>query len=111
MQHERERSAERTRTQKDGHASVTVTAHTYAELDNIAAALDSPDDVGQGPEQTRQRGDDTFGPILAPIAESDSGICRGRPRRNSPLNWDFSWWPGPGSNRRPSAFQADAHTD
>jgi hypothetical protein len=21
------------------------------------------------------------------------------------------WWPGPGSNRRPSAFQADAHTD
>jgi hypothetical protein len=23
------------------------------------------------------------------------------------LNWDFSWWPGAGSNRRPSAFQAD----
>ncbi len=22
-----------------------------------------------------------------------------------------TWWPGPGSNRRPSAFQADAHTD
>jgi hypothetical protein len=71
MQHERERSAERTRTGKDGHASVTVTAHTYAdlfddELHNIAAALDSLDDVDQGPEQTRQRGDDTFGPTLAP---------------------------------------------
>lgn len=23
----------------------------------------------------------------------------------------FSWWPGPGSNRRPSAFQADARTN
>ena len=22
-----------------------------------------------------------------------------------------AWWPGPGSNRRPSAFQADAHTN
>jgi hypothetical protein len=49
MQHERERSAERTRTRKEGPASVTVTAHTYAdlfddELDDIAAALD---DVGQ----------------------------------------------------------------
>jgi integrase len=34
-----------------GHASITVTAHTYAdlfddELDNIASALDSLDDVG-----------------------------------------------------------------
>jgi hypothetical protein len=33
-----------------GHASITVTAHTYAvlfddELDNIAAALDSLDDL------------------------------------------------------------------
>jgi integrase len=51
MQHERERSAERTMTRTDGHASVAVTAHTHAdlfddELDNIAA-LDSHDDVGQ----------------------------------------------------------------
>jgi integrase len=35
-----------------GHASITVTAHTYAdlcddELDNIAAALDSLDDISQ----------------------------------------------------------------
>jgi integrase len=35
-----------------GHASITVTAHTYAdlfddELDNIAAALDSLDDLSQ----------------------------------------------------------------
>jgi integrase len=35
-----------------GHASITVTAHTYAdlfddELDNIAAALDSLDDVNK----------------------------------------------------------------
>lgn len=79
MQHERERSAERTRTRKDGHASVTVTAHTYADLfddefDNIAAALDSLDDEGQGPERTRQRGDDTFGPILAPSPSRIPGI-------------------------------------
>jgi hypothetical protein len=36
-----------------GHALITVTAHTYAdlsddELDIIAAALDSLDDLGQG---------------------------------------------------------------
>jgi integrase len=35
-----------------GHASLTVTAHTYADLfddqlDNIAAALDSLDDLNQ----------------------------------------------------------------
>ncbi|HEV3309428.1 MAG TPA: tyrosine-type recombinase/integrase [Chloroflexota bacterium] len=35
-----------------GHASITVTAHTYAdlfddELDNIAAALDSLDDLSR----------------------------------------------------------------
>jgi len=27
------------------------------------------------------------------------------------INNKFKWWPGPGSNRRPSTFQADARTD
>jgi hypothetical protein len=30
---------------------------------------------------------------------------------NRPVTCDFLWWPGPGSNRRPSAFQADARTN
>jgi integrase len=39
-------------TKAVGHASLTVTAHTYADLfddqlDNIAAALDSLDDLNQ----------------------------------------------------------------
>jgi integrase len=47
-----------------GHASITVTAHTYAdlfddELDNIAAALDSLDDLPSN-------GNQVVGPILAP---------------------------------------------
>ena len=33
------------------------------------------------------------------------------PEAKSAVNWGFFWWPGPGSNRRPSAFQADAHTN
>ena len=47
-----------------GHASITVTANTYAdlfddELDNIAVALDSLDDLQSG-------GNQLGGPILAP---------------------------------------------
>jgi integrase len=48
-----------------GHASITVTANTYAdlfddELDNIAAALDSLDDLQS------EGGQPGGGPILAP---------------------------------------------
>jgi hypothetical protein len=31
--------------------------------------------------------------------------------RSMALNCDDIEWPGPGSNRRPSAFQADARTN
>jgi hypothetical protein len=34
-----------------------------------------------------------------------------RHARSRVLTAQLSWWPGPGSNRRPSAFQADAHTN
>src|ERR1700733_44852 len=68
----------------------SVTAHTYAdlfddELDNIAAALDALPRTMLKPGGRRQIQNGLY---AAP-----------------------SWWPGPGSNRRPSAFQADAHTD
>ncbi|HEY5852503.1 MAG TPA: tyrosine-type recombinase/integrase [Aldersonia sp.] len=54
-----------------GHASITVTAHTYAdlyddELDGIAAALDSLNDA-------QEQGVEEFGPILAPSDEDSAG--------------------------------------
>jgi hypothetical protein len=77
-----------------GHASVTVTAHVYADLyddalDGIASALDSLDDGAQ--DRSRR-----FGRITGHRAPHPPTTVR---------TSDNQEWPGPGSNRRPSAFR------
>ena len=56
--------------------------------------------VLQGPEDRLLVSPRQFAPALpgAAIAVEDARFNR-------------YWWPGPGSNRRPSAFQADARTN
>ena len=95
-----------------GHASITVTAHIYAdlyddELDDIATALDALEDTSADLVANAPLAAAQFRPDIGPM---------NRPRRRfdsngDGLNCNETWWPGAGSNRRPSAFQADAHTD
>ena len=68
-------------------------------LDNIAAALDSLDDVGQDHRDALPLAAPRFGSTLAP---SSGQITKGeapRTGRKYLMNWAISWWPGPGSNR------------
>lgn len=78
-----------------GHASITVTAHVYADLFDDGARLSCPEIWPNFGLMTRavgcNRGNDV------------------RPIKATELK--RSVWPGPGSNRRPSAFQADARTN
>ncbi len=82
-----------------GHSTPTVTANIYSglysdELDRVAANLDWL----HSSDATRANGQEPDTP--KPFIECHHSVRAAQTR-----------WPGPGSNRRPSAFQADAHTD
>src|SRR3981189_760047 len=62
------------------------------------------------PEQTHQRRRQFLGPILAP-SPSQNQESRVGVKGGIAIELPKSWWPGPGSSRRPSAFQAEAKSE
>ncbi len=83
-----------------GHSTPTVTANIYSdlysdELDQVATNLDQ---LHNNETKPRNTGEKTG-------RRNQSIECTNR------VHAGQKWWPGPGSNRRPSAFQADARTN
>ena len=78
-----------------GHSTPTVTANIYSdlyadELDQVATNLDQLHATEiQTPQDRTRTG--RIKPTIECITRVDAGQ---------------TWWPGPGSNRRPSAFQS-----
>lgn len=83
-----------------GHSTPTVTANIYCDLYS-----DELDQVATEPRSaSRERDSHTND-------RTRTGRIKLKTECKTRVDADQSWWPGPGSNRRPSAFQADARTN
>ena len=70
---------------------------------NVAPQLDSWDRADNRSQVQLGKFLDEADTLL--VASRGDGPCKTR------VDTGKEWWPGPGSNRRPSAFQADARTN
>ena len=93
-----------------GHSAleVTMTIYAHASLEEKYRALTRLDErLAQERLSSESDGRDRLNDLAMPGKQNAGRVSAGR-RLVSPAK---SWWPGAGSNRRPSAFQADARTN
>jgi hypothetical protein len=87
--------------------------HAYRQPERPSPGAAAPTEVFHAAVRAAKVGQEKDIPHLSAglINKYVSDLCQLGLLRGSADLQRLSWWPGPGSNRRPSAFQADARTN
>jgi hypothetical protein len=90
------------------HRQVRMTRSALRRAAGLAAGAVAGRGSGLDPSNQAFTATAAITRMPAPTAQTEPGSP---PERAIHILDYFCWWPGPGSNRRPSAFQADARTN